>query len=97
MKKSFLLIVTILFLFSNSLISSEKNCSQFNKVTNWKGWKKCVKGTIQTKEIKKTKKIDSKNIISNSKDAFSNINEKYKKLREKAPKTGIEMFKKLPK
>ena len=86
MKKSFLLIVTILFLFSNSLISSEKNCSQFNKVTNWKGWKKCMKGTIQTKDI-----------ISNSKDALSNINEKYKKLREKAPKTGIEMFKKLPK
>ena len=84
MIRIFILVLILFFTSSTISISSEKDCSQYNKVTNWKGWKKCMKG--EQKSVEKNK----------SGNFFSNIGDKYKSMREKAPKSGSEIWKKLP-
>ena len=87
MKKILATLLMILFISVTVSIAAEKDCSQYNKLTNWKGWKKCMKG-----EEKENKSLEKKSL-----NILSNINEKYKSLRDKAPKTGVEIWKKLPK
>ena len=60
MIRIFMLVVILFFTSSTILISGEKDCSQYNKVTNWKGWKKCMKG-----EQKSVEKNKSGNFFSN--------------------------------
>ena len=87
MNKIITILIVVFFLSGTISIAAEKDCSQYNKVTDWKRWKKCMKGdTVENKE-----KSDS--FFSNP---FKSINKKYKSLREKAPKTGVEIWKKLP-
>ena len=71
----------IFFVSSSISISAERDCTQYNKITHYKLWKKCSKGV----ETKKNGKIGP---------SLSNINQKYKDLRKKiAPKTAEEYWK----
>ena len=84
MNKILIILLMLFFTSGTVLIASEKDCSEYNKITNWKGWKDCKKETEGNK--KSTKKKTGK--------LLSDINEKYKNLRkEKAPKTGSEIWK----
>ena len=56
--------------------------SQYNKITHYKLYKECMKGDVKENKTKSTDNF------------FSKINKKYKSLREKAPKTGVEIWKK---
>ena len=80
MKKNLLALITIFFINSSILGASEKHCSHLSKwKENWK-YKKCMAGQSISKE-KKTKSF------------LSDINKKYKSLREKVPKTGVDALK----
>ncbi len=84
MYKILVLLFAFFLIVPSASAKTDKDCSEFNKITNWKGWKKCMKG-----EEANVKKNKSGNIISD-------IGNKYKDIREKTPKTGIELWKKLP-
>ena len=87
MKKILATLLMILFISVTVSIAAEKDCSQYNKLTNWKGWKKCMKGEEK----------GNRTLAKKSTNILSKINKKYKSLRDKAPKTGVEIWKKLDK
>jgi len=81
-----ILVVSVMFFFINATASfaSEKPCSEYNKFTQYKLYKKCMD------EIKGNK--------NKSGNLLSDINKKYKDIRKKvAPKTGEEYWKDIKK
>ena len=73
MNKIFVFILTLFFMLSSFSIAFAKDCSEYNRITNWKGYSDCKKGP--EKGITKDK----------AGNFFGNLNEKYKNLRKKAP------------
>ena len=73
MNKIFVFILTVFFMLSSFSIAFAKDCSEYNRITNWKGYSDCKKGL--GKGITKEK----------AGNFLGNLNEKYKNLRKKAP------------
>ena len=73
MNKIFVFILTLFFMLSSFSIAFAKDCSEYNRITNWKGYSDCKKGL--GKGITKEK----------AGNFLGNLNEKYKNLRKKAP------------
>ena len=94
-----LLIVTIFIIFNtNTSFSSENPCSKYNYWTQNKQLKKCEAEHGISKGNKLIKKSSSgSSLKEKSGNIISDINKKYKSLREKTPKTGVETWKKLKK
>ena len=88
--KKLLIPVLLIFIFMNTkfLYSAEKLCSEYNKITQNYKYKKCMA------EIKKQGKVEGSDITKKNGNLLGKISEKYKDLREKAPKTGVETWKK---
>ena len=84
MIKIFLTIVFIFFYSTNMSFTSESPCSQFNKWTENYKYQKCIN------KLRKDGKLPQ----GKTENFFSNLNKKYKSLREKVPKTGDELWKK---
>ena len=73
MNKIFVFILTLFFILGSFSIAFAKDCSEYNRITNWKGYSDCKKGL--GKGITKEK----------AGNFLGNLNEKYKNLRKKAP------------
>ena len=90
--KKILIIALIHFLFSINLFANEKECKE--KYPKWierMQYNKCVSDFKKT-QGELTVKSDSK-----FKNTGKKISEKYKNIRDKAPKTGVEIWKKFKK
>ena len=44
MNKIFVFILTLFFMLSSFSIAFAKDCSEYNRITNWKGYSDCKKG-----------------------------------------------------
>ena len=86
-----LLIVTIFIIFNTNIsFSSENPCSKYNYWTQNKQLKKCEAEHGISKGNKLIKKSSSgSSLKEKSGNIISDINKKYKSLREKTPKTGV--------
>ena len=82
MNRNLIILIIVFFASGTISIAAEKPCSQYNKITHYKLYKECMKGDVKENKTKSTDNF------------FSKINKKYKSLREKAPKTGVEIWKK---
>ncbi len=85
MKKIFLCALTIFFINTGLSFTEEKPCSQYNKLTQNYKYTKCMR------ELKKSENN------SKTKNFLSNLNKKYKSIREKAPKSARETWKEINK
>ena len=94
-----LLIVTIFIIFNTNIsFSSENPCSKYYYWTQNKQLKKCEAEHGISKGNKLIKKSSSDSSLKEkSGNIISDLNKKYKSLREKTPKTGVETWKKLKK
>ena len=84
MKKIIVNSVLLLFICTTASFSGKKLCSEHNKITHYKLYKECIN---KHKGIKQNK----------AEKVISGVNSKYKNLRDKTPKTGVEMWKKYKK
>ena len=84
MNKILICILTIFFITAGISVAEKNECSQYNKLTQNYKYTKCMK------ELKKAAGQESK-----GKNFLSNLNKKYKSIREKAPKTGSEAWKEI--
>ena len=94
-----LLFLTIFIIFNTNIsFSSENPCSKYNYWTQNKQLKKCEAehGILKGNKLILKGNSDS-SLKEKSGNIISDINTKYKSLREKAPKTGVETWKKLKK
>ena len=80
MNKIFVFILTLFFMLNSFSVTVAKDCSEYNRITNWKGYSDCKKGP--DKDITKEK----------ANKFFGNLNEKYKNLRKKAPEKILKNF-----
>ena len=90
MKK--ILIVIFVSLFSLNLFASEKECKEkYGKWVERMKYNKCI-SDLKKAQGELTVKTDGK-----LKNSGKKISEKYKDLRNKVPKTGVEIWKKFKK
>ena len=84
MKKTLVVVLTLFFASSIFSAASAKDCSEFNRITNWKGYSDCKKVISGKGSLEKR-----------TGNFFGNINKKYKDLRKNVPETGSATWKKL--
>ena len=87
--KKILLTIVVLFVTTSTNLFSAENCSQYKKWNLPTGkYNECIKN------LKKEGKYEPSGVIPNIGKKISGVNQKYKDIRkEKAPKTGVEIWK----